>query len=187
MEISELNYRLSSIFCENIELYELLDQDAKKWYERSYKSYPERDFKESFVYGVKIDDLIQFNFSVKKFDNLMKSFYTNYINKYLAKQLIIAENGLLERRGVEKSKELIRMNLKGERLHKFLSYSTNYGIGVWVYFVPQKLVDEIKNKIEIVLNKKLIEFENEYSDACWVFRYKFTGNYLDHNLIVEQI
>jgi hypothetical protein len=186
MKINELNYRLSSIFSDRIELFELVNQDAKKWYERSYKHYPENEFKENFIYGVKIDGIIQFTFAVKNFDNLMKSFYTNFINKYLAIQSIFVD-GKIEKRGVQRSKELFQSNMMTERLEKFLTYSTNYGIGVWIFFILKTDFAKIKQRVEKVLEKNAISFTNEYSDAGWVYRYKFSGNYLDHNLIIEQL
>ena len=187
MKISELNERLTYIFGEEIKLAELLNQQAKKSWEHQYRQYPENDFKDNFIYGVKIDGMIYFNFSAKSIDSLMKRFYTAFINKYLARRSVLDEEGNFSKLGVKAAKELLQQSIKTERLAKFISYSTNYGVGVWVFFIPEKDIKETKSRIEEVLNNNGISYKNEYSDAGWVLRYKFEGNYLDHNKIIEQL
>lgn len=185
MKISELNHRLSSIFGEKIRLYELTNQDAKK-YEKRYILREDEMFKENFIYGVKIDSLIYFDFKVKSFDNVMKSFYTNFINKYLAHTFCIIDNNFVEL-GVIRAKEKLSISLDNERICKFLTYSTNYGIGIWCFFIPKTTFNEAKKQLETLLSKNKIGYKNEFSDAGWVYRYLISGSYIDHNLLIEQL
>ena len=101
-------------------------------------------------------------------------------------QHIIVDNEFVKM-GVEKAKELVQSKMQGVRLEKYLTYSTNYGIGVWIFFIPTTEIQKCKNAVSDILIKNKIEYRNEYSDAGWVYRFIFTGNYLDHNNIVEQI
>jgi hypothetical protein len=32
-----------------------------------------------------------------------------------------------------------------------------------------------------------ISYKNEYSEAHWVYRFKFSGGALDHNLMIEKL
>jgi len=185
METKELNHRLTTIFGEQIELLELENQEAKKWYEKRYTN-ADAEFKENFIYGVKIDNIIQFDIKVAKFENIMRSFCTNYIKKYVATKHILL-NGEYVQMGVEKAKDFVRTRMEGIRLEKYLTYSTNYGIGVWIIFIGENELQKCINTVSEVLIKNKIEYKNEYSDARWVYRFVFDGNYLDHNNIIEQI
>jgi hypothetical protein len=186
MKTNELNIKLSEIFNAKIELCELVDQSAKKWYNKQYKRDFDAEFNFGFVYGVSIYGVIDFDFSVKSIDNLMKSFYTNYINKYLAKTYDYV-NGVWGQIGVQAAKDKISERLSNVRLEKYLMYSTDYGIGVWVFFMPSEMIQQTKNKLEKYLLEKQVQYKNEYSDAGWVYRYKFAGNYIDHNEIIKSI
>lgn len=50
-------------------------------------------------------------------------------------------------------------------------YNTSYGVGVEVMFSTRK---ETIEKIEAFLNEHNIVFTNEYSEAMWVYRFKFS-------------
>lgn len=185
MTIGELNYRLSAIFKEDITLLELTNQDAKKWYDKQYKRLPDNEFKENFIYGVSIDNIIQFSFKAAKLENVMRVFYTNFINKYLSQTYEVVGNEFVKI-GKEKAKLILSEKIENERLGNYLSYSTNYGIGLWVFFIPKKVIEKCTTEIERVLKNLNIEYRTEYSDAGWVFRYIISGSYLDHNEIVKQ-
>lgn len=51
-------------------------------------------------------------------------------------------------------------------------YPATYGIGVFNLFNAEK--SETKQTIETLLNSTGVKFENEYSEAGWVYRYKIS-------------
>lgn len=53
-------------------------------------------------------------------------------------------------------------------------YPTSYGIGIFVLFSYRNQHEKIKNQIENILTSKNIDFNTEYSDARYVFRYKIS-------------
>lgn len=71
-----------------------------------------------------------------------------------------------------------------------LVYATNYGIGYYCLFMNQFQFNNINKKINQFLESNLIAFKNEFSDACWVYRFKFkslkeNNIKLLNNLILE--
>ena len=87
----------------------------------------------------------------------------------------------------EEAQKMITAGFETVRLSKGIMYSTNYGIGVWFIFMPLQWI-ETTSKAIISKRKELnISYTNEFSDARWVFRFVFDGNYIDHNRIIESI
>lgn len=54
-----------------------------------------------------------------------------------------------------------------------LVYPTTYGLGYYCLFMNQNKFNDINKKISQFLESNLIAFKNEFSDACWVYRFKF--------------
>lgn len=54
-----------------------------------------------------------------------------------------------------------------------LVYATNYGLGYYCLFMNQNKFNDINKKISQFLKSNLINFKNEFSDACLVYRFKF--------------
>jgi len=186
MKIEELNSKLTSLFHKGIKLYDLKNQTAKKWYDQEYQLYSNSEFQTDFIYGVSIDGLIIFDFKVKSIDNLFKSFYTQFINKYMVKQLYF-DGTEYNNYTKETAAKTIALYLSECRVHKNFMYSTQYGIGMWNLFMPEQLLKTASNKLETLLKSKGIKFYNEYSDACWVYRYLISGNYIDHNNLLNEL
>jgi hypothetical protein len=189
MKIIDLNNTLSDLFHESIQLCELKDQTAKKWYDKNYLLKPiNEDFVEGLIYGIRINNEIEYDFCVQSIDNLFKSFLTNFINKYKVKQIDIAAstNGI-KYYTKESALKTVTNGFNGVRVHNGIMYSTNYGIGIWFIFMPVVWTDNAKNLIQSKLKELNINFQNEFSDAGWVYRYLIDGNYIDHNKIVESI
>lgn len=184
MKINELNCKLTSLFHNTIKLYDLKNQTAKAWYDKEYQLYDNSEFQTDFIYGVCIDGLITFDFKVKSIDNLFKSFYTNFINKYLCKQWDMTTG---EKFTKEAAAKKVNLYLSECRVHKNFMYSTQYGIGMWSLFMPKNLIETASNKLETLLNSKGINFDNEYSDAGWIYRYLISGNFIDHNAILNEL
>jgi len=175
---------LSDIFATDIKLLELKNQAAKKWYDKSYITPTDENFTEGLIYCAYINGVCDFDFSVKSIDNLFKSFYNSFISKHLMKRMNF-ETGLNYTR--HEAIETINKTINTVRSCFNCSYSTNYGIGVWVVCMPAMWVNGTKKAIETRLKELNISFENEYSDAWWVFRYLIPGNYIDHNKIIESL
>ena len=71
-----------------------------------------------------------------------------------------------------------------------LVYATTYGLGYYCLLLNEVKFNEINKKISQFLDKRKIDFKNEFSDACWVYRFKFRGLKEDnkkllYNLILE--
>jgi len=139
---------LSDIFGTDIKLLELKNQAAKKWYEKSYITPINEDFAEGLIYCAYIDNMIEFDFSVKSIDNLFKSFYNSFISKHLMRRINFA-TGLNYTR--PEAIETISKTINTVRSSFNCSYSTNYGIGVWVMCMPSQWINETKKAIETKL------------------------------------
>ena len=176
---------VSEISGRKIFISELVNQDAKKWYD---KKYVDTDIiKEGTIYGVCVDDvrMICFDLKVGKFENLLKTFVTQYVNKYLCTTWRIDEDGSF----VKHTKETAKSSLHevSPRYGYLCAYSTQYGIGVWNLFVNADAKELIKRELSKLLTESNVTFKNEYSDAFWAYRFKFSGNYLDHNIILKKL
>jgi hypothetical protein len=68
-----------------------------------------------------------------------------------------------------------------------LCYSTNYGIGVWNIFVCKDIFKSLVDLIRNELVNENVSYANEYSEAHWVYRFKFSGSAIDHNLMEEKL
>lgn len=175
---------VSEITAQRINILVLENQTAKKWFEKTY--IPCDVIKPNTRYIVYADGDQIFEFKTGKLENLLKTFITQYISKYAVKTYKFSPNGEI----VNPTKEecLAQLCVNSSRLKWELSYSTNYGIGIWQIFMPTAKINEIKKTIETLLNEKGFSYETETSEAGWVWRYIITGNsYLDNNLLIEQL
>jgi len=84
------------------------------------------------------------------------------INKIISKH---KSNNFYKRMGKYLEKFLINLGFKSG-VHV---YPSSYGIGVYTLFSNITKINEILDK---ELNKFGIEYETEYSDARWIYRYK---------------
>lgn len=185
MKIKEFKAVVEDITGITIVFHILKNQEAKKWYEKTFMKISEdEDIIENAIYGVEIEGIISYEFKAGKIDNLLKTFITQYVNKHLLNTPFI-ENGEIKYH----TRDSAMRSLKDIRARHawYITYSTNYGIGMWNLFVSTETKNTVKNKIETLLNAENIEFENEYSDARWVFRYLLKGNHLDHNLLIDKL
>lgn len=175
---------VSEITAQRINILVLENQAAKKWFEKTFV--PCDVIKEKTIYLVIADNNQIFEFKTGKLENLLKTFITQYINKYAVKTYKFSPNGEI----VNPTKEecLAQLCVNSSRLKWELSYSTNYGIGIWQIFMPAAKINEIKTAIENLLSEKGFTYKTETSEAGWVWRYVIKGNsYLDNNLLIEQL
>ena len=136
------------------------------------------------IYGVSIDDCIYYDFKTgKRYDNILKTFVTQYINKYAVRESIWdAENGCF---GHPDKKEVIKKLKNSDRVSKYYFYTTLYGIGYFCYFMSQKAHQETKKILSDYLNSKKINFDNEFSEAGWVYRFVINKDVTVHNELLD--
>ena len=185
MLIRKFEKTVSEIVGQKIELFELLDQTAKKWYDKKYnKCNNDSEIKLNFVYGVCIDNssIIEFDFKVgKTIESLLKTFITQYTTKVSEYEVI---DGVFTKLSKEqKLKKIVEKNQ--ERVHFGLFYTTLYGIGLWDFFNSRHSHEILTKKMNDFLQSKNIEYKNEYSEAGWVYRYKINLNITDTNKLLK--
>ena len=99
----------------------LIDQNAKKWYDKKYR-FDFDEITENTKYCVYYDNMVEFDIKVGKIDNLLKSFLTQFSSKvqiykgdgvWFSKKEIF--NGIVEK--------------NTNRVYSGLFYTTLYGIG----------------------------------------------------------
>lgn len=71
-----------------------------------------------------------------------------------------------------------------------LVYPTTYGLGYYCLLLNESTFNGINKKISKFLKENTIDFKNEFSNACWVYRFKFkslkeNNIKLLNNLILE--
>ena len=178
----------NNILNENITILKQIK--SGKWYEQEYTSNFTEIETECF-YGVIMNSLdgsfntIDYIFKTgKKYDNILKTFVTQYISKYATKTSSEFINGSM----VYPTKEKVLNNLKNNDIvTKHFFYTTLYGIGWFCFLSSQKAF--IKNN-EILINyltEKNIKFKNEFSEAGWVYRFVLNDNIKKHNELLKNL
>ena len=184
MKATDFEKLASEITGKKITIWLLKDQTAKKYYEKSYIKFD--TIQENTIYGISVEsNTIDFDLKVGKIENLLKTFVTQYLNKYVVGSIYFAPNGDFMKHTKETAISTLH-NLSVRNAY-LLCYSTNYGIGVWNIFVSKKVFNDLVELIKKQLVSEDISYNNEYSEAHWVYRFKFSGGALDHNLMVEKL
>jgi hypothetical protein len=160
----------------------LENQDAKKWYEKIYVKCD--IITEQTIYGIFFDGHIIYDFKLGKIESLLKTFITQYVNKHLVKTCYLKDGNIINHTKETAFKTLSNIQPRNAFM---CAYSTNYGVGTWNIYIPLESKKLLNDTIKSILINKGIEFKNEFSEAGWVYRHKFSGNYQDHNLIIDEI
>ena len=164
-----------------IEIYK--PQDLTKW--AIYRRLSDNAILEpSTKYGICIQNELLYDFkTTKKIDTFLKSFVNQHINKYEMNQgtyeLI---NGCAEF-VTPKKEDVIKKYTNQNRVNKFFFYTTLYGIGMFAFFT--KNVKEVTSPLAEYLKTKNISYNNEYSDAGWVYRFVINKDVDKHNKLLE--
>ena len=140
---------------------------------------------EETVYGVQIDDCIEYTFkTTKKVETFFKSFINQHIRKYEMKQGFWGYIDDSKNLGwVYPKKETIVKKLISDRVSKYHYYTTLYGIGMFAYFT-RDVKNATKNLSEY-LDSKNINYTNEFSEAGWVYRFVINSEVKNHNKLLE--
>ena len=172
MKLEDFERLVSDITECKVKLFLLTNQNAKKWYEQEFKRATSIEL--NTIYGVVTDDgsMIDFNFKTgKNEDSLLRTFLTQYTQK--VKQYELIDGEIVELNKKQKLDKIITSNKNSDRVHKGLFYTTLYGIGMFDFLNSQLVHNILHKKIDEFLKSNGVNYTNEYSDAAWVFRYKF--------------
>lgn len=167
----------------NVKIEIMKQTKSGKWYECKYER-TEEEIKTDTVYGIMVNDhnFIDFDFKTgKNEDTILKTFVTQFINKYESKQMVIKDGQICK---PEKS-EIIEKYRNSDRVNKFFFYTTLYGIGYFVFFMGRKAFENTNKKLSEYLESKGINFSNEFSDAGWVYRFVINKDVEIHNRLLE--
>ena len=159
----------------------LLNQDAKKWYDKEYTS----DFSEiteNTIYGIKYDGMIMFDFKTGKIDNLLKSFLIKFTSRFTEYRLV---DGFYKTVSIKDEIMAKIIEHNQDRVDKGLFYTTLYGIGFWA-ILSSKKDHVIAENLHTYLKSKNIDYSNEYSDAGWVYRFKINKSIELHNELLTK-
>lgn len=172
---------VSAIVDEPIRFQLLENQAAKKWYEKTYIKAEE--FTPSTTYGVIIDGTIDFDFKTTVDpDGLLKSFISQYTSK--RKQYDYVDGQVVVLNKKQLLDKITRAN--SDRVHFGLFYTTLYGIGLWDFFNSRTSHDTLTATLSKFLAENGIKFSNEYSDAGWVYRFRFGTPIEQTNQLLNQ-
>ena len=181
----EFEYLINEILVQtnfdvNIKVMELQNQNAKKWYE---KTYIDCDVIESGKrYGIYYNGMIQYDYKAVKIETLLKSFLLAFSRNYLTLQEVDGK-WIMKANKDETLKQIIKKNR--DRVYKGLFYTTLYGIGFWSIFANKNDVIIAKN-LSDYLQSKNIKYSNEWSDAFWVYRFKINKEVELHNKLLSE-
>ena len=168
MNKEEFEKTCSLLTGDSIRFMLLENQAAKKWYEKVYIKVD--DLLPSTKYGVVINNDVEFDFVTTSVpDGYLKSFISQYTSKKKQVELI---DGQI--RQLTKKELLDRITLLNrDRVHYGLFYTALYGIGLWDFFNSKKAHDELTHALGSFLSNEGVQYSNEYSDAMWVYRFRF--------------
>lgn len=178
-----VNEVLRNAGMDEVKFHLLKNQSAKKWYDMEYKDFDV--FTEDTIYGVsyKGESYIEFNWKSGKLENLLKSFLTKYSGQQ--KKSVIGDDGKVKVVSCKSQtlNEIISKNK--DRVFSGAFYTTLYGIGFWAIFSSHAEM-YIAKDLHKFLNKKGVEYSNEFSDAGWVYRFKIGKDVLIHNSLLNE-
>lgn len=161
-----------------ITIKRLIDQTAKKYYDKSYE--PCELLEVGTIYGVIIDGIVYFDFKVGSIDSLFKSFLRRFCSSV---------------KEVNFNSELFEYFTKDELLDKIITsnkdrvlkgcfYTTLYGIGFWSIFSSRD-DKEIAKQLHVYLKDNNIKYSNELSEAGWVYRFVIKQGVEIHNALLN--
>ena len=155
-------------------LFQDYDQDLKTKLINETKSI--FDF-EKIIVRIRVgDDFNDFSFIIpKNSENLFKSLI-NSILAFLKKQ-----EDYFKKLGIEstyKDDFFKAFKIKNSNyFNNYLVYATTYGLGYYCLLLSQNQFNNINKQLETFLKENNINnYKNEFSDACWVYRFKFKGS-----------
>lgn len=161
-----------------VSLLRLINQDAKKWYDKSYELCEVLEV--GIIYGVLVDGLIEFDFKVGSIDSLFKSFLRRFCSKVKEVNLnseyfdFYTKDQLLDK--------IVTANK--DRVYRGCFYTTLYGIGFWSIFSSRD-DKEVAKQLHVYLKENGIKYSNEMSHAGWVYRFVIKQGVEVHNKLLN--
>jgi len=160
---------------EKVQLWLLENQSEKKSHKKKYITFD--NIEEDTIYGVSLNFWnIEFDIKVGKIESLLKTFITQFSSKY--KSIVIVDGEFKNETKEEIRKNIIEKNQN--RVSDGLFYTTLYGIGFWAIFCRKADYKDLSGLSEY-LKSKGVPFRNEWSEACWSFRFVINGSVEFHN------
>ncbi len=158
-----------------IRLFEDYDQDLKTKLINETKSIFEF---EKIIVKIKVTDnyFNDFSFLIPKNpENLFKSLI-NSILAFLKKQDDYSKKlGFMESNYKDDFFKAFKIK-NSNYFNNYLVYATTYGLGYYCLLLSQNQFNNINKQLEAFLKENNINnYKNEFSDACWVYRFKFKG------------
>jgi hypothetical protein len=181
MNKQQFEQLISSLTDKKIKIFVLENQDAKKWYDKKYIDCA--TIQAVTTYGISYDGLIQFEFkSTKDEDGFLKSFINQYCSKAGGYEIVDGE--LVKMTKESHLNKIVKAN--SDRVQKGLFYTTLYGIGLWDFFCGEQAHNTLESSLSEYLTSKGIKWSNEYSEARWVYRFKFQMDIEDINQLLNE-
>lgn len=166
---------------EPVKILLLEDQTAKKWYDQKFtRNFDE--ITEDTIYGISIDNMIDYNWKSGKIENLLKSFLIKYASRKTEYKIV---NGVFKTVSIkdEVIKKIIERNQN--RVLRGMFYTTLYGIGFWCIFSTENDM-QIAKQLHTYLKSKKVSYTNEFSDARWVYRFVINDKVEVHNQLLKE-
>lgn len=161
-----------------VSLKRLINQDAKKWYDKSYEHCLTLD--SGIIYGVIIDGIVEFDFKVGSIDSLLKSFLRRFC---ISIKVVNFKSELFEYYTKDELLDKIVTSNK-DRVYKGCFYTTLYGIGFWSIFSSREN-KEVAVQLHEYLKSNGIKYTNEFSEAGWVYRFVIKQDVKVHNRLLN--
>lgn len=156
-----------------IRLFQDYDQDLKTKLLNETRSV--FDFEKIIVRIRVVDnDFNDFSFIIPKNpENLFKSLI-NSILAFLKKEDNYAKKlGFIESNYKDDFFKAFKIK-NSNYFNNYLVYATNYGLGYYCLLLSQNQFNNINKQLETFLKENNINsYKNEFSNACWVYRFKF--------------
>ena len=175
---------ISSLTGKKIKFLLLKNQLAKKSYEKCYIYFESDEILENTIYGIKVDDMIEFEIKVANIDNIFKTLINSYVSKVMMKEYQSCKEKGVVFWTKQQCFDHLKIKGKGLRMEKYFLYTTIYGFGIFSLFYDEKRLAEMVQPFKDYLEKKNISYKNEYSDAMWVFRFVTKLGVENHNLLL---
>lgn len=156
---------------------------GKSWYSQVFNSnFSTIEPETSYGVSVNDNDIVYVFKTGKNRDSFLKSFLTQYISKYEMKQSVWKDGEI-----VKPTKEDVINKLRvNDRVYKSCFYTTLYGIGFFCFLLSTDGFNKVKKVMGDYLDSLGIPYQNEFSEAGWVFRFLIGKDVNYHNEILEK-
>lgn len=182
MKKQDLEQFARDITGKNIKVY-IQTKFGRAWYLQEFSQNFSNIEPETF-YGIAVNDTdIDYVFKTgKNKDGFLKSFLTQHISKYEMKQTIYQDGQLIK----PTREHVIERFRTSDRVYKSCFYTTLYGIGFFCYLLNPEGFNKVRRVMGCHLDSLGVKYDNEFSEAGWVFRFVINKDVEFHNEVLEK-